>query len=176
MKRGKKLLINLSIIMLILLVEYYLGGYYISKEKCIQDTLRGLYAYETENIMEFKKGKRIITLMANLDKKTYSIVSVKRNGFLYHTDDCFTGHPIEDNNTFDVLGVYDEDTGSFIGIYRNDKSITKVTVGTENAEVVTLDDWKQDFAGCLYEEDMMLREMIYRAYNASGELVEERVW
>jgi len=72
--------------------------------------------------------------------------------------------------------VYDEDTGSFIGIYRNDKSITKVTVGTENAEVVTLDDWKQDFAGCLYEEDMMLRETIYRAYNASGELVEERAW
>ena len=176
MKRGKRLLINVSIIMLLLFVEYYFGGHYFSKEECIQDTLRGLYAYETENIMEFKKGKRIVTLMADLDEKTYSVVSVQRNGFLYNADDCFTGHPIEENNTFDVLGVYDEDTGSFIGVYRNDKSITKVIVDTKNGEEIILDDWKQDFVGCLYDEDVMLREMTYRAYNASGELVAERAW
>ena len=49
-------------------------------------------------------------------------------------------------------------------------------VDTGRGDVITLDDWKRDFAGCLYNEDMMLREMIYRAYNASGELVEERAW
>ena len=108
MKRGKKLLMNLSIIMLILLVEYYLGGYYFSKEECIKDTLRGLYSYETENIMEFKKGNRTITLMANLDAKSYSIVCVKKNGILYHIDDSFTGHPIEEDNSFAVLGGYDD--------------------------------------------------------------------
>lgn len=176
MKRGKKLLINISIIMLILLVEYYFGGYYISKEQCIKDTLRGLYSYETENIMEFKKRNRSITLMANLDRRTYSIVGVKRKGFLYHTDDCFTGHPIKDENSFDILGGYDEDTGSFICVYRNDKAITKVTVDTKSGDIITLDDWKQDFAGYLHNEDIMLREKIYRAYNASGELVEERAW
>ena len=176
MKRGKKLLINVSIVMIILLVEYYFGGYYISKEACIKDILKGLYVYETENIMECKKGNRIITLMADLDEKTYSIVGVRRNCFLYHTDDCFTGYPIRDDNSFDIMGIYDEDFGSFISVYRNDKSIAKVTVETKNGDVITLDDWKRDFAGCLYDEDVMLREKIYRAYNASGELVAERAW
>ena len=60
MKRGKKLLINISIIIVILLIEYYFGGYYISKEQCIKDTLRGLYSYETEKIMECKYRNRSV--------------------------------------------------------------------------------------------------------------------
>ena len=176
MKRGKKLLINISIIIVILLIEYYFGGYYISKEQCIKDTLRGLYSYETEKIMECKYRNRSVTLMADLEQRTYSIVGVRKNGFLYHTDDCFTGYPIKDDDSFDILGAYDEDVGTFICVYRNDKTITKVTLDMGTGNVITLDDWEQDFTGYLHNEDNILRENIYRAYNVSGELVEERVW
>lgn len=176
MKRGKKLLINISIIIVILLIEYYFGGYYISKEQCIKDTLRGLYSYETEKIMECKYRNRSVTLMADLEQRTYSIVGVRKNGFLYHTDDCFTGYPIKDENSFDILGGYDEDVGTFICVYRNDKTITKVTLDMGTGNVITLDDWEQDFTGYLHNEDNILRENIYRAYNVSGELVEERAW
>ena len=82
MKKGKKLLINIFLISIILLFLFYFGGYYISKDQCIKESLRGLYAKETEIIMELKRGNRYRILVADTDNKTHSIIGVKKLGFL----------------------------------------------------------------------------------------------
>ncbi len=175
MKRGKKLLINISIIALILWGIYYFGGYYVSKEQCIKETLRGLYAYETETIMEFENFDRGITLLADLEKKTYSIVETKVTGLFYQADNTLAGYSIKEDYAIDVFGMYADKMGTGIFVYRNDQSIAKVEVELENRETVTLDEWNNDYAGYLQGDNEFVKGT-YRAYNANDELIEEIEW
>lgn len=175
MKKGKKLLINIFLISIILLFLFYFGGYYISKEKCIRESLRGLYAKETEIIMELKRGNRYRILVADTDNKTYSIIGVKKLGFLYHVDNTHSGMPIKEENVIDIVSAYGEEIGTVIFVYRNDKSVAKVEVEFDSGDVVTMDDWKKDYVGCL-EQENVFRNGTYRVYNASGELMGELEW
>lgn len=175
MKRGKKLLINISIIALILWGIYYFGGYYVSKEQCIKENLRGSYTYETETIMEFEDFNRYITLLADLEKKTYSIVETKMSGIFYRASSTINGFSIKDEYAIDVFGMYDEKKGTPIFVYRNDKSIVKVEVELENRETVTLDEWNNDYAGYLQGDNEFVKGT-YRVYNANDELIEEMEW
>lgn len=172
MKRGKKLLINVSIIMVILLGIYYFGGYYISKEQCITETLRALYAYEKDVIMEFEHNNRSYTLLADADQKTYSIVGTRKIGFLYHTDSSSTGFQIKEEHGIDVFGMYNNEIGTVIFVYRNDKSIAKVDAELENGDVIMLNEWKSDYVGFLLEDSEWLNGT-YKAYDDSNQLIEE---
>lgn len=175
MKRGKKLLINIGIIALILWWIYYFGGYYVSKEQCIKETLRGLYAYETEMIMEFEEFDRSITLMADLEKDTYSMVETKVKGFFYQAGTTMTGYSIKDDYAIDVFGMNVDKMGATVFVYRNDKSIAKVEVELENRDTVTLDEWNNDYTGYLQGESEFVKGT-YRAYNANDELIAEIEW
>lgn len=172
MKKGKKLVINTFIILLMLLIGYYFCGFYISKEQCIRESLRGMYAYETEFVMEFENRDRVCTLLTDEDKKTYSIVGTRKLFFVYHADSSLTGFKIKEEDVIDVLGMYDDKIGTSIFVYRTDKSITKIEVELENGDKITLDEWKKDYVGYLQKNEMWVKG-IYRAYNASGELVGE---
>lgn len=175
MKKGKKLLINVILILLILLFSFYFGGYYISKEQCIKESLRGLYAKETEIIMELKRGNRYRVLVADTDKKTHRIIGVKKIGFLYKVDNSYGGGPLKQGNVIGLAAYYSEEIGTVIFLHRNDKSVTKVELEFENGDVVVMDDWKKDYVGCL-EKENVFRNGVFRAYNASGELIDELEW
>ena len=172
MKKGKKLLVNILIILNLLLIGFYFGGFYISKEQCIRESLRALYAHETDIVMELKNVTRSKVLVIDSNKKTHSIVGVKKFGFLYHTDNSTTGFSIKEENVIDFIASYDEKLGTAIYIYRNDKSVATVEVEFDSGDVVTMDDWKKDYVGCLQKENVFGKG-IYRAYNASGELIGE---
>ena len=175
MKKGKKLLINTILILIILLFSFYFGGCYISKEKCIRESLRGLYAKETEIIMELKRGNRYRILVADTDNKTHRIIGVKKIGFLYKVDDSYGGGPLKQDNVIAIDTCTSEEIGTLIFIYRNDKSVTKVELEFENGDVAVMDDWKKDYVGYL-EKENVFRKGIFRAYNASGELIDELDW
>ena len=175
MKKGKKLLINTILILIILLFAFYFGGYYLSKEQCIMESLRGLYAKETEIIMELKRGNRSRVLVADTDNKTHSIIGVKKMGLLYHVDNTHSGMPIKEENVIDIVSAYGEEIGTVIIVYRNDKSVAKVEVEFDSGDVVTMDDWKKDYVGCL-EKENVFSNGVYRAYNASSELIGELEW
>ena len=96
-------------------------------------------------------------------------------GFLYHVDDTHSGMPIKEENVIDIVSAYGEEIGTVIFVYRNNKSVAKVEVEFDSGDVVTMDDWKKDYVGCL-EPENVFRKGIYRAYNASGELIGELEW
>ncbi len=151
MNRGKKLLINLCIIVCVLLLRYYFGGYYISQEQCLLETMRGLYAKETDIIMELETDNHIKTLVADFENRTVSIIGTKKKGIFYQTASSSIGSYISDKEKIHISAMGDADVGMAVFIYRNDKNIHKVEVKMEDGKVFQLDEWNQDFTGFLYE-------------------------
>ena len=173
MKRGRRLVLNIGIILILLLANYYFGGFYFSKQQCVTETLRGLYGYETTKIMELESGSYTATLMADPDAKTFSIVGTRRFGCLYRTATSSIGHTINERNAIDVYGIFSSDIGSLIFLYRNDKSVEQVEVVLDSGEHYLVDEWHQDFGGFLGKNKDDWSSGTYRAYNASGEMVGE---
>lgn len=172
MKRNRKLIRNSVLIAIFLFFIYYFGGYYLSKEQCILETMRGLYGTETEKVLELENGNRSLTLMANEDAKTYSLIGTQRIGFLYQTASSSVGTEIRNENSLHISGMYGNDYGMAIVIYRNNKSICKVTATLESGDTITFDEWHGNFAGLILDTDGWYHG-IYKAYDATGQLVEE---
>ena len=55
MNKMKKIVINLAIIVIILLGIYHFGGFYVSKEQCVEDYIRGQHIELEEPAIEIKK-------------------------------------------------------------------------------------------------------------------------
>lgn len=172
MKRSKKLVRNLLIISVLLLGIYYFGGYYVSKQQCVIETLRGLYGTETREVMELRQGKYIATLMADENDESFSIVGTKKIGFLYRTASSSIGIKNDKNEILRISGMASSDHGMVIFLCRNDKTIDMVEVLLENGETFTITEWHEDYAGYI-REDHNWESGTYRAYDASGELVGE---
>lgn len=179
MKRIKKLSIHSIIIAVLLFIFYYFGGYYFSKDQCIQETLRGLYGTETDCIMELKNNNYTATLFADIEKKTLSIVGTKKIGFLYHTASSSVSGKIDQTGKFYPHGIYNSEMGFVVFLYRNDKSIEKVEVTMNNGQIYVLDEWTNDFVGLKLSPDEITEDIpqgIYRAYDASNQLIYERTY
>ena len=177
MKRLKKLTIHISIIAVLLFLFYYFGGYYFSQEQCIKETLRGLYGTETKRIMELENGNYTATLFADTDKMTMSIVGTKKIGFLYHTAESSVDAAINQTGKFYPHGIYNSQIGFVIFLYRNEKSIDRIEVTMSNGKVYVLDEWNNDFVGLKLSLDEIsddIAQGIYRAYDASNQLIDER--
>lgn len=172
MNRGKKLIRNLAVILVLLLGFYYFGGYYVSRQQCIIETLRGLYGTETREIMELRQGNYIATLMADEDDESFSIVGTKKIGFLYRTGSSSIGIQNDKKEILKISGMASSDHGMVIFLCRNNKTIEKVEVLLENGESFTITEWQEDYAGYI-REDHNWESGTYKAYNAEGELVGE---
>lgn len=173
MNRSKKLALNLAGILVLLLAFYYFGGYYISKQQCVLESLRGLYGTETREIMELRQGKYIITLMADENDESFSIVSIKKTGFLYRTASSSVGVPIDKERAFKVSGTFSSDRGGVVFIYRNHPDIVRVEVEMQDGERHTITEWQENYAGFLVNDKKEWYPGTYKAYNATGELIEE---
>ncbi|MBO5176443.1 MAG: hypothetical protein J6C07_03205 [Lachnospiraceae bacterium] len=173
MKRGKKLVINLTLIFVILLGFYYFGGYYISKQQCIVETLQGLYGTESRKIMELQQGNYIITLMADENDESFSIVGIKKTGFLYRTASSSVGVQIDKERAMKVSGTFSSDRGGVVFIYRNHPDIVRVEVEMQDGEQHTITEWQENYAGFLVNDKKEWYPGTYKAYNAAGELIEE---
>lgn len=172
MKRGKKLIRNVSIIAILLFLFCYFGGYFISKEACIVDSLRGLHRNERDIAMELTMGNRSYTVVTDMEEKVYSIIGTKRIGFLYHTANSYTGHEIKEEECIDISGMYSSEIGSLIFVHRNDERIARVEMDLEDGSVISLDEWENDFTGIILEEKEWYRGT-YKAYDASNQLIGE---
>ncbi len=177
MKRIKKLAIHSIIIAILLFLFYYFSGYYFSKEQCIEETLLGLYGTETNRIMELENGNYTATLFADTEKKTISVVGTKKIGFLYHTAESSVDAAINQTGKFYPHGIYNSQIGFVVFIYRNDKSIERIEVTMNNGQIYILDEWNNDFVGFKLLPDEITDDIpqgIYRAYDASNQLIEEK--
>lgn len=173
MKRGKKLIRNICIIMILLGCMYYFGGFYLSKEECIKDSLRGLSAKENEVIAEIQNGKFITSIVISEEEKMVAIHGTIKYGPLYRTGSGSHGHKIDDDECIDVEGSWSHDRGTMvIVIYRNDKNIEKVEIKFEDGNTTSVDEWTKDFAVLSLEtKDWVCGT--YRAYDSVGNFIGE---
>lgn len=173
MNRSKKLVRNLAIVLVLLFGFYYFGGYYISKEQCVVETLRGLYGTETREIMELHLDNYTATLMADETGGTFSIVGTKKAGPFYRTASSVIGVKIDKEKAIRVSGQFSSDEGGVVFIYRTTPEVVRVEVEMQDGEQHTITEWTEDFAGFVVNNKEEWYPGYYRAYNAKGELLEE---
>lgn len=171
MKRGKKLIRNLCLIVILLFAYCYFGGYYLSKEACIEDSLRGLQRNEREIVTEFTLDNIDYAVVMDREEKVYSVSGTKRIGFLYHTIGGVTGHVIQEEDCIDLSG-YGDPEGAFLIIYRNDKKVQRIEAELLNGREIVFDEWEDDFSIAAINDKEWYRGT-YKAYDANGELIGE---
>lgn len=171
MKRGKKLIRNLCLIVILLFVYCYFGGYFISKEACIEDSLRGLQRNERETVTEFTLDNINYAVVVDREEKEYSVVGTRRIGFLYHTSGGVTGHVIKEEDCIDLSGYGDPD-GAFLIIYRNDNEVQRVEAKLVNGREIVFEEWEDDFSIATINDKEWYRGT-YKVYDADGELIGE---
>lgn len=173
MKRGKKLIRNICIIAVLLCGFYYFGGFYLSKEECVRDTIRGLYGNENEVIAELRNKRIYTTIVINEEMKTASVVGTKKYGPFYHTASSFVGMKMSDSDCIDVDGCWTSERGNMVlVVYRNNQDIAKVEASLEDGSIVTVDEWTKDFAVLSIETEDWLNGT-YKAYDSAGNLIGE---
>lgn len=172
MKRERKLFRNIIIISALLYTFYYFGGYYISKEQCITETMRSLYVKEENIVLEVQTGNHIRTLVVDDSLSTLSIIGMRKAGPFYHTASCSTGMNIKKDQAFSIYSVYNSDSGLTSFVYRNNKDIAYIELILNDGSIVVLDNWHKDFAGVIVDTEEVYG--IYRGYDVNGELIEER--
>ena len=171
MNRNKKLIRNCCLIIVILYGMYFFGGYFLSKEECIHDTLRALHANQTKTIMEFKNKNHFETLMTDEEIETYSLIGTKKVGFFYQTASSSSNGEISKNQIIDIIGSWSREMGLTIIVYRNLPEIAKIEVELEDGSEFVLSEWKDNFSGQLFDKDNWLNGK-YKVYNSNNELIE----
>lgn len=137
MKRGKRLIRNSCIIAVLLFGFCYFGGFYLSKEECVKDTIRGLYGIESEVIEELRNKRIYTTIVINEEKKTASVVGTKKYGPFYHASSSFMGMKMNDLDCIDIDGCWTDERGTMVlVIYRNAQDIAKVEVSFNTKRVI----------------------------------------
>lgn len=173
MKRGKKLIRNICIIAALFYGFYYFGGFYLSKEECVRDTIRGLYGNENEVIAELRNKRTYTTILINEETKTVSVVGTKKYGPFYHASSSFMGMKMSDSDCIDIDGCWTDERGTMVlVICRNEQDVVKVEVSFEDGNSAIVDEWTKNFAVLSIETDEWLNGT-YKAYDVSNQLIGE---
>ena len=173
MSRKKKLIRNMVILLLIGTFYYFLGGYYLTKESCIQDNLKSWYSQDNEYITSVKLGSYEVTLQADQDNHTASIICTRKTGPFYQIGDSMIDCAMDKEAPIDMNGMFDHNYGSVVYIYRNDKSIEEIEVILGTGETVIMSDWEKDFILITYDDMDSWMHTICRVYNENHEVVYE---
>lgn len=173
MKRSKKLFINISIIIILLLCIYYYGPYYLSKEQCMIEMLRSNYCYEREVAMEFEYNHILTTVVIDEEQKYFSVIKMKKLAFLYHpSGNSMYEQEIKKEGKISVQWSWTKGEGLETFIYRNDTAVEKIEITIGDGKVLIFDEWENNFIWFLEDVDAFYSGT-YKAYNAAGEVIEE---
>ena len=177
MRRVKKIIFKISIIALLLFIFYYFGGWYFSKNQCIQETLQGYYITNHKKIMELEGENYTAILYADTNSPKISIVGIKKFGILYHQGSSAPRRTIDQTRPFYPYGSYNSDIGFAVFIYRNDPSIERIEISMNNGNLYVLDEWNNDFVGLYLSPDDITENFpqgTYRAYDNANQVIYER--
>ena len=170
MKRVKLLIGNTVWICIILTAMFFSSGFYFSKEKCAEHTMRSLYVPEGEVVQEIRSGNHLLTLIKH--ENSFSLIGTKKVGLFYHTSSCFTECLLKQENSFSFWTGYNAEVGAITVIFRNDERIASIEVETNDIGTVVFDEWNEDYA--VFVSPKSWKGMgLYRAYDALGNLIEE---
>ena len=175
MTRLKKLMMNCLVINIISGCMYYFGGYYLSKERCIEDTLKSCYATPQEKLIEYENNRCVVTLFQNKENDTHSILETNKRGMFYYPGSGVVDSPKWKSEPFWFSYLHGDGLGIVVYFYRNNPEIETIEMVLENGDQFVFSDWKEDFASCLIDEEIDFKYVgtFCKAYDASGNLIHE---
>ncbi len=181
MKRGKKILINICIVLLLFLGLYYIEGFYLSREECELKYLEASNRETEGKIMSFQVGDQDISLYKRKGEKIYDIVEVEKIGFLYKCEkQIYTTGKFFDKQVLNMVSWGENQIGESqyqVLLYRADPKLAKVVIKPKDGEEVIVDEWNQNFAMCyvtnVNDEWRMTLQCKYYCYDEAGRLLDE---
>ncbi len=175
MNRFKKLVINICVITSLLGLFYYFSGYYISKNKCIEDMLEFFNSDDTRIIKEITKDNITRVILTDRDNESISVIKLEKYGFLYKTGSSSLNQPIDKKNSFVIYTYFDTSFEHSIIIYRNNKDIDNIKITFRDNREISHNEWIGDF---MYISDWTEKLGshnfgLYEAFDKEGNLIEQ---
>lgn len=171
MKRNRRVAINLCIIIGLLFLLYYFGGFYFSKSECIKACQRANLCKDLEIVMEIQGEQYSYTILADTEDAEYAIVVMDRFGILYRPCNFYQGSWSEEENE---MLIKRHGFGAAIAqvhfLYRNDKRVERVEAHLGNGEIISLDNWRGDYIGYARDGKEFL-DVTYKMYDAEGQFL-----
>ena len=173
MKRGKKILINMSIIIILLIATYYLGGFYFSKDACAKECMQANYQGNGKILTDLEVDNTIYAMCEGKEENMYVTIKLEKIGFLYRSKGMVGIHKTLGEEILDICGWADDEDGEIIFIHRNNPGIATIEVELEDGRNVILNKWSYDCTahGLELEGPWIAGE--YRCYDKNGELIGE---
>ena len=164
MNKMKKIIINLAIIVIILLGIYHFGGFYVSKDQCVEDYIRGQHIELEDPAMEIKEGNMIYTIYATEEKHHFALITQKI-GFLYRAK----GYCEMSGDTHNVTVSWFETVNEkgYIVV----ANLLMMLWFTDTVQL-TFDEWNNNIAAT-YVEGEKMNFATYQTYDESGNLIED---
>ena len=172
MKRMVQTIRNILICIILVIIYLYWNGYYLSKEKCIEDSMRSLYVPDGERILEICNRGFCKTLVDHGD--SFSLIGTKKQWIFYRVWNSATQCSLKDEHSFSHWTGYSRDFGSLTVVHRNNPKIEFVHIVLNSDETLVLNQWKDDYVVFLRQNvDDMDASGFYQAFDESGNLIEE---
>ena len=185
MSRAKKLIINLILIVICLMAIYHFGGFYISKDQCVKEQLRGIHVNLEEPATTIKEGNMVYTIFVNdesykveddlASNGSHLVVVTQKIGFLYRAKSYQEMTGDENNITVSWFKTPDE-KGYIVVAERKDDSIARADVlmllGFTDTVQVKFEHWENNVAAT-YVEGELMNFGTYQTYDEAGNLIED---
>lgn len=185
MSRAKKLIINLILIVICLMAIYHFGGFYISKDQCVKEQLRGIHVNLEEPATTIKEGNMVYTIFVNDEtykvkddsgsNRGHLVVVTQKIGFLYRAKSYQEMTGDEHNVNVSWFKTPDE-KGYIVVAERKDDSIARADVlmllGFTDTVQVKFEHWENNVAAS-YVEGELMNFGTYQTYDEAGNLIED---
>ena len=164
---------------------YHFGGFYISKDQCVKEQLRGIHVNLEEPAMTIKEGNMVYTIFVNdesykveddlASNGSHLVVVTQKIGFLYRAKSYQEMTGDENNITVSWFKTPDE-KGYIVVAERKDDSIARADVlmllGATGTEQIKFEKWENNVAATYVETERM-NFGTYQTYDKDGNLIED---
>ena len=172
MNRKTKIIINILLIISIFFgYFYYIHGYYISKQECIDDSLKAFYNEHTNiPVLSFSNNKSDITLYTDIKNSKFTVLEISKHFLFYKCDESESSYNDIDK-ALAITWIESKEMGLLFFAYRVDKNIDTVEIVFTNGTVVKNNEWYGDYCGFYSTKDCYL-DFSCRVYDMNNNLIE----
>lgn len=188
MNRKRKLIRNCIIIGIIILANYFVNGYYLSKEKCLEQLKNTLYLKDNIVLEEIQDDETILFVLMDEKNDAFSFIRMEEcMNFLYQQSMIgFNGKTnevygelrmkIQKDYSFDYYSTFvDHDSQFDVNlIHRNNLDVYEIELPLNNNKSIRLNNWNNDYIIFVNNPDCYVDETkTIKAYDENNQLIEE---
>ena len=171
MNRKNKIILNIVLIFFILFGFILINGYYISKSKCIDDTLKVLYTnHSYTHITSYENKNSTVALLLEEDNSHFLLMGLTKYGPFYRSHDVEQYDCIHPTDDF-IVARKDIEDDTIYYIYRENKDIDLIELTLKDGTVIQFHNWNYDFSSYVDSREVYLNEAIWKAYDKNHTLI-----